>query len=366
MPEIVMHPEMRSLEDVDNTIIQARASLLNGTLYNDDFLPEIVDALKSECPFWEMIPRKNKRYATSPKIQKIHKTARPTVGMVDRQDLSGAVNNPQGVALKDLSDPGQDIKALCATIEFTPFERSISIAQGHPFGDEMAELTDDMITSMCRFLEILFYQGDAATNPLEFNGLEQLIPDDGDHVFTADITTDPPDSIITRLNEIIARANGSRNIRRKITHIFCTSAGALQLNREIELQRFYYNTSKVTAGIQVPNMVGPIPNIPNIPIVTSPYINDIDGGAGNDRCIFYLMDIDSLEYYGLPPVGGTKKLEPQIFDITQTLSGRPLVTKRMALMYGCLYPNNRGESLYKLEVTVPPGTVWNTAAEAII
>lgn len=351
----------QEFDTTETFLTQAAATNLGGFTLNQDFAPEVEDILRDETVLWQMLL--NKKAAPAPTVKKIRKNARPTVGFTNRSNLAGARANSHAATANDLSDPGQEVKAIAGTIEFEHFARSMADQQGRPYGDEVADETAELLVNCGRFLEMSLFAGDAeAGDGLEFNGIDRLLPPQG-HIVTADITTDNPDSIVSKLNEICLRASTDRNKLRKITHIFCTGSGALKLRDEVGQAVLYQNLREVVAGHEVPGIV-----TANgiIPIITTPYLNDIDGGANHDICRYYPLDLSTLEWNGVYPFGGDKTFEPQIFDITNTINGLPLVEKRMVLIYGCLYAKNRGEGIYRLDVSVPAGSVWNTAEEVLI
>jgi len=343
-------------------LVQAEATNIGGFTVNQNFAPEVEDILRDETVLWQMLI--NKKPAPAATVKKIWKNARPVVGFTNRSNLAGALANSHAATANDLSDPGQEVKALAGTIEFEHFARSMADQQGRPFGDEVAEETAELIVNCGRFLEMSLFAGDAsAPGGLEFNGIDRLIPATGGHIHTSSIVSPEPDSIVSKINEVCLRASTDRNRLRKISHIFCTGSSALKIRDEVGQAVLYQNLREIVAGYEVPGIV-----TANgiIPIITTPYLNDIDGGVGEDICRYYLLDLSTLEWNGVYPFGGLKSLEPQIFDISNTINGLPLVQKRMVLIYGCLYAKNRGEGLYRLDVTVPSGSVWNTAQEVLI
>lgn len=342
-----------------NQSIQATASNLQGFTVRDDFDDEIDDFLRENTILWQLI--KNKKEANAATVKKISKDRRPQVGFVDRSNLTGANANTMTQTQKNLSDPGQDVKALAGTIEFEHFARSLHEQQGRPYGDEVAEETEDLLINGARFLEMSLFTGDAAADPLQFNGIDKLIHPA--NIFTADITGSNPDLISTKLNEMCVRASSDRNIMQMPNLILGTGAASIKLQEEVGQAVYFNNKSEVVPGVHVPGILGPKGIIP---VVQTPYINDLDGGAGNDVIRIYLIDINLLEWHGVYPFGGSKTLNMQIFDVTNYISNRPLVEKRMALMYGCLYARNMGRGIWRLDVTVPSGSVWNTSAEVLV
>lgn len=349
----------KTIEETQKFLVQAEATNVGGFTVNQNFDPEVEMYIRRETVLWQLI--KNKLPAEAPIVKKIREGALPTVGAVSRGNLSAAKNAPllnsETATQNDLGDPGQEVKAVAGTIQFNHFGRSMSEQQGRPYGNQVAQETRDLLVAMARYLEMSLFIGDATANPLEFNGLDHLLP--GSNVVTIDLTDDQnPQRLTDTINRTITRATSDRTIMRKITHAFCTGAGSLQVQSEVGQAVFYSNVSEVVPGFKVP---GIMTSNGMIPIVNTPYINDSDGGAGNDVIRTYLVDIDSLEWRGVRPYGGEDSYEPQIFDITQFINGNPLVEQRMALIYGTLYGKNRGNGIWRIDATVPPGSVWNVS-----
>ncbi len=331
--------------------LQASATNLGGFTINQNFDPEVEDILRAETILWQLLP---KRPAQAPIVQKIKKTTRPEAGFINKMDLSGSVMTAHADTALDLSDAGQEVKAIAGRIRFDHFPRSMAIQQGNPYVDEIAEETNDLLVSCARKIEMCLFQGNKTTNPLQFSGLNAFCRTD--HTFTASIVSDPPDRIADKLNEICMRATTDRNVIRRVTHIFCSGAGSLFLQREIDDRLIYQNMVEVTPGVRVPGIVT---SNGIIPIVVSPYVTDVDGGAGTDTLTYYCLDLQTLEWNGVFPFGGSRKYDPQIFDISNTINGLPLVEERFVLMYGCLYPRFGAEGIWKLNVTAPSGSTWS-------
>lgn len=342
-------------------VIQANATHMGGWTVNQAFNPEIYDILRNNTVFWQLI--RNKVAAPGNIVQKIRKLARPSAAFVDKFNLTTLPQTAPAVAIHqndmvdsrlNLDDPGQEIKAIAGTVEFDHYPRSLANQQGNPYLNEVVRQTEDLLVETSRKLEMALFRGSVATDPLQFNGLDAFCQPE--HTFTADITAAEPDSIADKLNEICMRATTDRNVIRKITHIFCSGAGSLFLRREMDDRLIYSNLVEIVPGVQVPAILSAEGRIP---IVSSPYVTDVDGGAGADTLTYYLIDMSTLEWNGVYPFGGAKTLEPQIFDISNTINGLPLLEKRMVLMYGCLYPDHGAEGIWKLNVTAPSGSTWS-------
>ena len=348
----------------NNFLMQAAATQVGRYTVQQDFDPEIEDILRKETVLWRLITQK--KPANAPIVKKLSKQNRPTVGFVDKNNLTAVFSNPSQLPSLSLADPGQEVKALGGSIEFQHFGRSMADQQNRPYGDEVAEETNDLLINCARFLEMSLFTGNATSSQLQFNGIDQQTL--AEHIFSIDTATATPAKVVDKLNEICVRASTDRNRMRRITHIICTGAGNLLIRDEVGQNLLYHNLQEVVAGINVPGIV-----TANgiIPIITTPYLNDLKGATTGtddqrkDTCRFYLIDIDCLEWRGVYPFGGQKTFEPQIFDISNTINGLPLVEKRMVLMYGTLYAKNGGEGIYRLDVKVPANTVWNIGTELL-
>lgn len=352
-------PEFGSMENLQSSInkirLQAQAQNLNGFVVRDDFLPTLGDYRRKETVLWQLI---NKVYARAATVKEMLHTARPVVEFTNRSALGDSPENPIGTLDKDLSDPGQDLKALAGKIDVDNFGRSLYEQQGRPYFEQISMYTDDMITQAMRILEFALIDGDAtANNGYQFNGFtRQMAPN---HTFTATKIGSSPDQINDKLDEIVMRASTDVNVLRKITHIVCSGAGYRQLQKELKELQQWHNMVTITPGVNVPSIVTAIGSIP---IITSPYIKDTPANTGNgtpERVNYWLIDITQLEWHGLVPYGGQRTLEPQIFDVRNIINGKPLLDKRFLLSYGTLYCKNRGQGIYKLEVDVPDGSIWN-------
>lgn len=348
----------QSIEDTQRFLIQGEAINVGGFTVNQNFDPEIEHFIRRETVLWQLI--KNKLPANSPTVKKIREGALPTVGFINRGNLSAAksapLQNSQTATQNDLSDPGQEVKAVAGTVQFNHFGRSMSEQQGRPYGEHVAEDTRDLLVSMARYLEMMLFQGDANADALAFNGIDKLMPTS--NIVECNLTEDDPQSLIEVINRTVTRATTDRTIMRRITHILCTGAASLQFQREIGQATYYQSQSEIVPGYKVP---GVMTSNGLVPIVHTPYINDVDGGAGNDIMRIYLLDIDSIEWRGVRPYGGEDSFEPQIFDITQFVNGDPLVEQRMALIYGTPYAKDRGRGIWRVDAQCEPGSVWNVS-----
>lgn len=343
----------RSVQETQDLFLQASATNLGGFLINQNYDTEIEDYRRMITKFWQMIPQGNKKPARSPIVQKIKKDKRAKVGFVDRGDLSGAIPNTKTDLERNLNDPGQEVKAISATLDFSHFARSMAAQQGRPYGDEIAEDTDDMMKEAYRFLEMQLFRADASVDPLEFNGLQaQGLPDD--HVFNVDLTAASPESIWEKINEVTMRATTDREILRSITHIWMTGGAYVQVQKETKNTEMKLNQTEIIPGVRVPAIMT---GDGEKPLISTPYLDDLPGVDGGDILRIYLLDMNAIEWHGVKPDGGISTFEPQIFDVTGYLNGEFLVLKRLLLMYGTPYVKNN--SLYRIDVKAPLGSSWH-------
>jgi hypothetical protein len=335
--------------------LQASAANLGGFTINQNYDPEIEDYRRKNTVFWELIPAGNKKPAAAPTIKKIVRDKRPQVGYVNRGDLSGAVQNRKQDLALNLDDPGQDVKAVSAKYRYDFFSHSMHEQQNRPYQDEIAVDTDDLITETWRFLEMELFAGDADENPLAFNGLEKqmTLPE---HIREINITGTQPQKIWKTINNMVLRAATDRNVLRKITHIFMTGAAYDALLGELgdEQNRIFAAETEIVPGFNVPSMTT---GIGNLPIIQSPYLQDLHNQNGNDILRIYLIDMNAIEWHYVRPYGGRDTADPQIFDITMYLANEPLVTERLLVMFGTLYLKNNG--VWRIDIRAPLGSAWN-------
>lgn len=334
--------------------LQASAANLGGFTINQNYDPEIEDYRRKETVFWEMIPPANKKPAAAPTVKKIVRDKRPQVGYANRGDLSGAVQNRKQDLALNLDDPGQDVKALSAKYRYDFFSHSMHEQQNRPYGDEIATDTDDMIVETWRFIEMELFSGDADVNPLAFNGLEKQMTME-EHIREINVTGTQPQKIWKTINEMVMRAATDRNVLRRISHIFMTGAAFVALQGELGDDQLRFGDDKeIIPGFTVPSIMT---GIGELPIIRSPYLQDLANQQGNDILRIYLIDMNAIEWHYVRPYGGRDTADPQIFDVTMWLANEPLVTERQMVMFGTLYLKNNG--VWRIDVRAPLGSAWN-------
>lgn len=339
-----------------------RASAYNwqaGRTVNLLFLEEIADIRRRETVLWKLLAKKP---ANSPIIKQARRDVFPVAGPINGHDLSTVATSDVTNTALNLTDPGQEIKALGGQVKNSHMQESLARQQGYPFGDQFAQDTADVVTNTYRVLEKLLISGNATSNPLEFNGLLAQMPPSNVITPITVTTIGSGTPISNALNKAVLQvSDANENIRIKPTHILTSATGAWLLQTEWQNQIVYQNVNSVIPGVSIPGIMNG-----EVPIVQSPYIRDVDGGANPDTVRYYLVDMTMLEWHGVMPMGGaedpTLGLEVQIFDTTTYLNGQFLVESRMALLYGTLFAKHVGAGIYRIDVTVPSGTSFSTPA----
>lgn len=345
----------------------AEAAKLGGLLINRDYEPEVLDFRRKSTLFWQLL---KKEPARQPTIRDIEMTRRANVGPVERSDLSGTRRNTTYDLEPDLYDPGQDVKAIAGQIESKFFDRSMAKMQGINYTADFGKKTNEVIEELFRYQEMQLFRGNAAVNPLEYNGLQNQMPLNPTHVVTVNLLEETPRKIWMAINEIILRRISNRERVGKLTHIFSTGGAYLQLQEQMESSSMKFSDVSLTSPsntiITVPGIQG-IQTVDGLkPIISTPYLDDapaqtidINGTRVEcDICRMYLIDIDCLIWFGVFPDGGeANNYDPQLFDITGYINGRPLIQSRLAVMLGT--PKVRNYGIYRLDIICPRGSAWN-------
>ena len=332
--------------------VQAAAQALDGFVVRQDFLPTIRQYLRRKLIFWPLL---RKEQAEANIVQELREDAHPAAGFFDKGDINPAETDTDH-PMADFTDPGQEIKAGGGLIKISHYARSLYAQQGRPYGDLVSKKTSDLITNTGKTIERALFAGNASTNPLSFNGLNAQMAEG--HAYTADKTGGH--LVYKKLRSLARIALSDVDIMREVTHVFTSHLGLELLEDEMDSRLHYMNLDSIRPGLQVPGIIiqGDSQGGPT-PIITSPYLQDQDNGPSNDVIHYWLVDMNTLCWKGVYPEGGERTLEPQIFEVSSfTSAATPyLVEKRMCLFYGTLWAANKGEGIWRLDVSVPSGTI---------
>ena len=333
-------------DDAYVDFIQASAQPLDGFTVRWDYLPAVKNYLREEVIFWNLL---RKEQAEADPVQELLEGPAPNASFVDKIELAYPVN-PRDLPAHDYTSPPQAIKAAGGIVQFGHYAQSLYNQQGRPWGDIVARRTERLIIKLCKILEKTCFTGNARTNPLEFNGIDsQMNPA---NIKVADATLG--DRVVDKLLGIVALAMDDEDIMKNITHIFTNGLGCRLIERELDQKLEYHNLDEIRPGLKVPGIIS---HAGFLPIIPSPYINNIRGtGQDKDIVRFYLLDMNAISWKGVYPKGGQKVFDPQIFELAAGSNPTGL-DKRIALLYGTLFVGNKGANLYRLDMKVAQGTV---------
>ena len=333
--------------EVHGSLIQAEASNLGGFAVRQDYLPVIGDYRVKVTKLWNKIT--TKLPASSPVVQEMINSSLPTVAFAPRGNLE-AVPTQAPISLG--YGPGQEVKAIVGRIHCEHFALSMAYQQKNAYGDQMSTDTDNLILSAMRFLERSLFTGDSTVNPLAFNGMIAQMP--AINVYQADITSDNPDAIHDKIDEICTRSACRPNslIEHYPTHIFCSGAGNRLITKEIKQLQLYHNVKEITPGVRVPAISTSFGDVEIVPTV---YLQD-QATADGDIISYYIVDMKNFAWFGVYPYGGEKKFEPQIFDLSHVVNGLPTLRERMIILYGTPKAMDEGRGIFRLDVKAPRGS----------
>ncbi|MBW4514561.1 MAG: hypothetical protein KME11_04990 [Timaviella obliquedivisa GSE-PSE-MK23-08B] len=337
-------------------LIRGAATNRGSFTYRSDFQPEITDYLNRDVSLWSRI---KKVAATDDVVKEIVRTGLPSTGFANKNALETSVLDQTGVR-NNLSDTGQEVKAIMGRKAWGHYERSLYEQQGRPYGDQVAIDTADMIASATKNLERALFVGNATTNPLEFNGIyNQIIA--GRTPYLIDITGAEPDNVGSKLVEYVTRSTTNRTYDRKITAVYTSGCGWYQIQKQVEDRRLILQDMEFTPGVMVKALMTPYGLVP---IVMSPFIDDEPGATVDDPDIlpFWLLDEDQLEWHGVVPFGGENTFEPQLFEVSTFVSNVPLTESRLLVAYGTLKAKTKGDCIWRVNLRCDRGTAWSYTA----
>lgn len=337
-----------ALDDVGFHEIEAMATALDGFTVRNDYQSVVKNYMREEMTFWPLLP---KIPAEADPVQELTEGPEPTSGFMSKIDLNPPENASDLLAHAPIGTP-QGIKAAGGVIKIGHYARSLYRQQNQPYGNIIGRKTEKLIISTCRSVEQALFTGDATTNPLQFNGLYNQMATA--NRYTASVVDG--DSVVKKLRGIARLASSDPLLLNSVDTIFTSGLGVELIEEEVDTKLEYHNLESIRPGLRVPAI---ITQSGTIPIIPTPYIQDTDGGAGNDTVYYYLVNMKSLTWKGVYPDGGDRTFDPQIFEVGQyTASATPyLLDKRLCLIYGTLHAENAGRGIYRLAVTVPPGRV---------
>lgn len=335
--------------------IQAVATNLDGYTVRDDFMDVIKKYVRENMILWPLLRKEKADADIIREILEPSNTA-PTAGFFDKILLTPP-GNPANLQNYDLGDTGQQIKAFGGVIRDGHYARSLHKQQGKPYGDQTARKTNRLMIQTLKTIERALFVGNATTNPLSFNGLDRQMATV--NAKTASIIAG--DSVVQKLRSIVRLADSDEDLMKNVTHIFTSGLGIELIEQEVNQKLQYHNLETIRPGFKVPAIET---HQGLLPLISSPYIRDIAGAipATDPGTVnFYLINMDDMCWKYVVPEGGMDTYNPQMFDVSRYVDANSplLMEKRMCMGYGTLYIGNRGQSIYKLSVTIQPNRVDN-------
>lgn len=333
--------------------IQAVATNLDGYTVRQDYMSVIKKYVRENMILWPLL-RKEKAEADIIKELLEPPSTAPAAGFFDKILLSPP-SSPANLQNLDLGDPGQQIKAFGGVMRNSHYARSLDKQQGMPYGDQTARKTNRLMIQTLKTIERALFVGDATANPLAFNGLDRQMA--VGNSYAASIIAG--DSVVQKLRSIVRLADSDEDLMKTTTHIFTSGLGIELIEQEVNQKLQYHNLDTIRPGFKVPAMET---HAGLTPLVRSPYIRDIAGATpatDPGQVVYYLVNMDDMCWKYVVPEGGTDTYNPQIFDVSRYVDANSplMLEKRLCMGYGTLYVGNRGQSIYKLTVTIQPNRV---------
>ena len=343
-----------------------------GRILNEDYsrFPKIIGDYreKEPSPLWTM--GLTKRYATHPVISQAVRNNVASTGPVSRDTLASV---PTGI-LPTVDFPtgglgdGEEVKAIAGIIEGAEFGRAMQRQQnrllGNPYGynADDYEAKHELLISYIRTMNRLLVSGDATANPLEFNGITNLVPDTNVEIWDAITATYP---IQQKLRNFIVSKTRDRSTVIEIDCIMASSTGHSYVLNQIENNHIYYNRDNqvITPGFQVTDI-----DVANkkVPLVSDKWIDDEADVTLNSEQVdilnYYLFFKKHTQWHGVLPSkqpfrNNSLDFEPLVIEINNMVDGSPMLNQMLILTFGTTFLENQGRSMYKLRVAVPRGTI---------
>lgn len=350
MPTALLTPtDTLANEHVGFHSLEAASTVaLDGFTIRDDYGAVVRNYLRENTVLWQLIPKEE---AGSDPVTEMQEGPEPEAGFISKIDLNPP-ETPSDLPAHFPLGTGQNIKAMGGLIKLGHYAQSLYDAQRRPYGDIVARKTNRLLIKTVKTMERGLITGNAANDPLSFNGLSVQIATG--HTFNCDVTLG--DSVVKKLRGIVRLSINDEDILRGVTHIFCTGLGLEVIEEEVDAKLDYTNLESIRPGLRVPSI---ITQAGIIPIIPSPYIQDSDNGADKDEVHYWLVDINTLMWKGIYPKGGLRTFDPQVFDVSNYNSNATpyLLEKRMCLAYGTLLVAQAGQGVWKLTAKIPSGKV---------
>ena len=293
-------------------------TLANGAILVDDFDPLIFDDVLRQFPIWNIL---DKRLAVGDFTNGFDQTAVGNARAADKRALSYSAASPTRAARTP-----KEIKAIVRDLTFGMYDRSVYAQQGRKFGDLDAKDVRDTYVSCLRFWSDKLYNGDADSDPLEFDGLKDS------NLIGAGTTVVATVSIVKSIKQAVVDMINSSARGVMPTHIL--------LNAQV---REYISLEYAKAGSNFPNDIvqGPPGRTSRVssldtaagelPLIVDPF-NTINTGTTPSTYPTFIISADKISWQYVEPLGMAGP-EPKLFEIAMT---NALDVQHKCVMFGAV------------------------------
>jgi hypothetical protein len=125
------------------------------------------------------------------------------------------------------------------------------------------------------------------------NGMVAEIP--ASNLFEADITSDNPDVICDKIDEICTRSAYRPKLPIKPTHIFCSGAGVRLITAQLKKLQLFHHVKEIIPGVKVPAISTSFGYVEIVPTV---YLQD-RAEAEADIISYYIVDMKDFTDQGI-------------------------------------------------------------------
>ncbi len=278
------------------------ATFQPGAIIIDWYDSIIFDPLRRKFVLWDRI---DKRVAPGETTGGFSQTAMGTARFANRRSLGYSASNPTRS-----ERTRRDIKAIVKNIEFGLFDQSVGSLRTQPFGTLEAKDVQDQTNCVFNLWNLKMYEGRILSDPLEFDGLREILGAGTTVLSTA--------SIIDAINYQIAAMMDAAN---PDTIVLPT---AIYVNGMVQ---YMIGQELLALGMSVtPQMnifVGGNPmsvtalNTPagTLPVIVDPFNRKVAGTP--DTYPAFILSEDKISYQYVP-VAGTQGPDPKTIELPTT------------------------------------------------
>ena len=266
----------------------------------------------SRYPIWNII---DKRLAPGDFTNGFDQTAVGNARSANKRSMSYSATSPTRAART-----AREIKAIVRDLTLGLYDRSVYQQQGQHFGDLTAKDVGDITTAILRKWSDLFYNGDIDADPLQFDGILDILG--------AGTTVTATQSVVKAIQEKVVAMMNSSSRDVLPTHVLANAR-----IRQIISQEY------LLVGDKMPTVQGTKGREPGgdqhrpygyLPIIVDPF-NAVVAGTPNTYPTL-IISADKVSWQYVEPLGHAGP-EPKVFEIVQT---NALDTEYKGVMFGAL------------------------------